>query len=178
MKVCIDAGHGGSDPGAVNEKLSLQEKDIVLDISMILADMLDYTVVMTRETDRYLSLTDRCMTANTAGADIFVSVHTNAFHAAEAEGIEVLHWPGSERGIKLAELLQVRLVYELEWRNRGIKDRDDLAVLRDTNMPAALAEIGFISNPKEGKAMQACNFRRMAAKALKLGINDYIKEKK
>jgi len=176
MDICIDPGHGGSDPGAVNDEWELQEKDIVLDIGERLAVKLEekgHHPVLTRGDDRFVSIRDRAAIANNHETDIFVSIHTNSFTDPDAYGIETLFWPSSTLGHKLADYTQRELVKLFEWANRGIKGRDDLGVLRHTAMPAILPEIGFISNPDEVEVMQRADFRRRAAEALLRGIESF-----
>jgi len=144
--VCVDPGHGGNDPGAVGFD-GLREKDVVLDISRKLAAKLrsfELDVVLTRETDVYITLLERAYTANEAKADLFVSVHTNAVTSRQAHGAEVLVYSLTSSSVPIAEDILDNLT-ELGLRNRGVKPRPDLTVLRRTAMPAVLVETAFIS---------------------------------
>ena len=178
MKIMIDPGHGGKDPGAVNKNIELQEKDVALDISKRLADLLEtdnHEVIMTRDSDRFIGINDRAMKANSEKADIFISIHTNGFNNPSAEGIETLHWPNSKKGAELADNIQKQLINKLDLVDRGLKARDNLGVLRNTSMPAVLLEIGFITNPKEAKLMQQDQFIYNAASAIKAGVDQYAR---
>lgn len=144
--VCIDPGHGGYDPGAVAFD-GLREKDVALDIAKKLATKLrsfELDVVMTRETDVYITLLERAYIANEANADLFVSVHTNSVTSRQAHGAEVLVYSLSSASVPVAEDILDNLT-ELGLRNRGVKPRPDLTVLRRTAMPAVLVETAFIS---------------------------------
>jgi len=144
--VCVDPGHGGKDPGAVAFD-GLQEKDIVLDISRKLVDKLrsfELDVVLTRETDVYVPLLERAYNANEIGADLFVSIHTNSVTSRQAHGTETLVYSLTSSSVPVAEDILSNLT-ELGLRNRGIKPRPDLTVLKRTDMPAILVETAFIS---------------------------------
>ena len=94
--ICIDAGHGGKDSEAVGN--GLLEKDIVLNIAKILKVQLlekGFNICMTRENDTFIELKDRCIIANKAKADIFVSIHCNSAENKSAYGFEIYHSQGS-----------------------------------------------------------------------------------
>lgn len=171
MKICIDPGHGGSDPGAVGPA-GTQEKVIALAISLRVAALLRPVadVVMTRETDIDMELRDRAVMAD--GADCFVSIQCNAADKPEAQGTETLYYPGSVWGRRLAQAIQQRLVPAIDTADRGLKERSDLAVLRLTNPPAALVEIAFLSNPEEEARLNDPALHAAAAQAIVQGIAD------
>jgi len=153
MKICIDAGHGGIDPGAVGTTpFRLDEKTIDLVIAGHLEEALEargHWVVMTRRHDRALALADRAAFANQRGADLFVSIHLNAASDPAAEGMEVFHFPGSVAGEQFADQVMAAMAAAFpEHRNRGVKSAS-FVVLRDTHMPAILVECEFISNPRQ-----------------------------
>ncbi|MEW5910666.1 MAG: N-acetylmuramoyl-L-alanine amidase, partial [Thermodesulfobacteriota bacterium] len=91
-RIVIDAGHGGKDFGAPGHTIGVYEKDVVLDIAKKLSKRvqkdLNLDVVLTRDSDRYLTLEERTAIANTKNADLFVSIHTNATRDHRAHGIE------------------------------------------------------------------------------------------
>ena len=153
MKICVDAGHGGSDPGAVGlEPFELREKDVVLAVSRELRGILTgrgHRIVMTRDDDRTLRLSDRTELANRERVDLFVSVHANSVASPEPEGIEVFHFPGSLRGNALAAAVMAQLTRAFpDHKNRGVK-QGSLFVLRHSLAPAILVETEFISNPRQ-----------------------------
>lgn len=100
--------------------------------------------MLTRENDVYVTLLERAYTANEANADLFVSVHTNAVTSRQAHGAEVLVYSLTSSSMPVAEDILDNLT-ELGLRNRGVKPRPDLTVLRRTAMPAVLVETAFIS---------------------------------
>lgn len=149
---CIDAGHGGRDWGAAYA--GRLEKIETLDIAHELNYNLDTVcdTVLTRLEDEYVSLAERAAIANRLGADIFVSIHVNADPDNDdpddpvAKGEEIWIYEGSATGRKLAEHIQ-KYVNTYASVNRGIKETSSLAVLRLTQMPAVLVEVGFIDDP-------------------------------
>jgi N-acetylmuramoyl-L-alanine amidase len=153
MKICIDAGHGGSDPGTVGTSpFRVAEKAVALQISLLLEQELEergHWVVMTRRTDRTLSLLARVRFANRLKADLFASVHANAAASAAVEGMEVYHFPGSREGRRAAVAVLAGLVSAFpRHRNRGVKEAN-FAVLRETTMPAILVETEFLTHPRQ-----------------------------
>ncbi len=149
-KIVIDAGHGGNDPGAVYE--DRLEKDDVLDLSLAVGENLKqrgYDVEYTRTTDVYESPFEKATKANAAGADLFVSIHRNASaNPNTAEGIETLVY--NDTGIKteIAESINEQLE-AVGFKNRGVKERPNLVVLKRTEMPAVLLEVGFINSDSD-----------------------------
>lgn len=187
MKVCIDAGHGGSDPGAVDpiekdqddgvyeDVLYTKESRINLRASIMLRDLLSnkHDVVMTREDNNYVTLSDRADMANQVNADIFISLHANAALRKSAHGIETLYYPTSENGKKLAQLVQNELISASGAYDRGVKPRENLYVLRKTKMPAILVEIGFITNPREEHLLNQNEYLHMLMKSVEKGVEKY-----
>lgn len=145
MNVCVDAGHGGRDSGAVNG--NTLEKDIALKVALKLYKLIesDYNVTLTRNKDSYVSLQDRVEISNKFDSDFFVSIHVNSSQAPyTATGIETLIYENKGDTKRLAENVQNSLISNLGAVNRGIKIRNDLYVLKNTKCPAILVEIGFI----------------------------------
>lgn len=174
-KICIDPGHGGTDPGAVNG--AAREKDIVLDVGLKLKALLEkagHKVVMTREHDFYATPIAKAQVANAAEADIFVSLHCNGHQQETANGTEVWFYTGSEDGEKLAKCLQEKLIARLGRRDRGVKHRKDLIVLNSTKMTAALVEIAFITNNDEKMLLTNAGYRSHIAQAIFEGIQQYL----
>lgn len=166
--VVLDAGHGGSDSGAVGN--GYYEKDFTLSIVKAAKTYFDsngnYKVYYTRLDDTYPSLSERYKLANEVQADIFLSVHINSA-GSTATGTETLYNPDRNKknsaGLtcyQLANFTQKRVQAATGFKNRGIKQRcsrlgNGLAVLNNNNGPATLTEIGFISNKTEAKKMAA-----------------------
>ena len=151
MKVMIDPGHGGGDPGAITDPLT--EKVLNLELANVICRKLEVTFCdhkITRTHDEYLSLAARYKMANKWGADYFISVHHNSFNTPGANGYEVLYYWKSDKGSELADSLCQYVSRNFpHMRNRGLKPRKGTAVLRGTRMPAILIEAGFISSEKD-----------------------------
>ena len=139
LKICLDAGHGGSDPGATS---TIRESDMNLDVILKLGKKLKQskaTVVYTRTSDTYVSLAARAAIANNNNADLFVSVHHNSASDPSANGSETICYPGSQESLTLATLILDNLVSSLKTRRRSVIQRDDYTVTY-TNMPAVISE--------------------------------------
>ncbi|WP_338631928.1 peptidoglycan-binding protein [Clostridium baratii] len=155
-KVFIDPGHGGSDSGAVGN--GLREKDIALDISKKLGDILrknGIQVKFSRTSDVYISLSERAAMANSWGADLFVSVHCNSFSDSSANGTECFSHPTAGTSTKgLSRNVANSIANKLVLTNRGHKEAN-FAVLRLSNMPAILVETAFISNSSNASKLKS-----------------------
>jgi N-acetylmuramoyl-L-alanine amidase len=159
VKVCVDPGHGMSnrspgvfDPGATHTESGIlfRESDIVLKYGLTLKDVLRARAVevfMTRDDDTDPApVTGRAKSAKVAGCDKFVSIHVNAAEVEQAKGLEVLYNDETVQANKaLAEKLQKALIKVTKLKDRGVKLRTDLAVLKFKG-PAVLIELGFIAN--------------------------------
>lgn len=149
-KICLDYGHGGKDLGAVGH--GLKEKDIVLQVGTKVTKILkqhNVDVIHTRPDDVFVELSERAQIANKANADIFVSLHCNAFTSADAQGLEVFSYPNSAEGKRLSQSILDSIVADkLYTKNRGIKTAN-FAVLKRTKMPSCLVELGFITNAED-----------------------------
>lgn len=216
-KIILDAGHGGKDPGAIG-KGGIREKNLVLDIARRLRDMLEskgFDVVMTRDSDEFISLARRADIANRARADLFVSIHANANRSRWIRGFEVYHprekseeiipelvADGNSRYIfdnlkinrrsKNTKAIVLDLIYthnqaeainlakcisrsadkNLEVTARGIKAAS-FYVLKNTQIPAILVEIGYITNAKEAKYLKSDSYRQEIVGAIAKGIINY-----
>ncbi|SUO99589.1 Sporulation-specific N-acetylmuramoyl-L-alanine amidase [Tissierella praeacuta] len=155
VKVHMDFGHGGKDPGAVGD--GLKEKDITLAVGLKIGEILkrhNVEVSYSRTTDTFIELSDRAKMANQAKADIFVSIHVNSATNTSARGVETFSHTGSSKGAILAKDIQDSIIQDKIFTvNRGIKTAN-FAVLRLTKMPSALAELGFISNSEDAKILR------------------------
>ena len=146
-KVVIDAGHGGTDPGAVYK--GRQEKDDNLRLALAVGRILSQNgvdVVYTRTTDVYQTPFEKARIANQTGADWFISFHRNSSpQPNQYSGVESLVYDLSGRKVDMAENINGALG-ELGFKNLGVRARPGLVVLRRTQMPAVLVEVGFINN--------------------------------
>ncbi|MCM3574435.1 MULTISPECIES: N-acetylmuramoyl-L-alanine amidase [Mesobacillus] len=180
--IIIDPGHGGKDPGASG--YGIQEKAVVLDTALKVKALLaktPFSYKLTRETDVYLTLSQRVSLAKSVGGDTFVSIHANAFNGS-ANGTEVYYYgtsatnPYHSDSKRLAAAIQNRLLAAWKLYDRGI-DHGDYHVLRENSMPAVLVELGFIDNKKDNEKLASAWWRQEAAEAIYLGILDYYKAK-
>ncbi|MBP1971366.1 N-acetylmuramoyl-L-alanine amidase [Virgibacillus natechei] len=167
MKLYLDPGHGGSDPGAQGN--GINEKDIVLDIARHLRDILssDYKnvdVMMSRSNDRTKGLQERTNEANSWGADYYLSIHCNAFNGS-AQGYEdYIHSSLSDSSQTAAyqDIMHDEITNVNELRNRGQK-KANFHVLRETAMSALLTENGFIDNEHDAALLKSPSWRREVA---------------
>ena len=180
MKICLDPGHGGEDPGAAFR--DLKEKDVVLDIALACMEGLQrfHWTALTRTSDLYIPLGNRVQLANSWHADLFVSVHCNAdpdiddHGMPEARGEEIWIYPGSVPGRQAAEAIKQHVdSFFKQHPFRGIKESRNFFVLKYTAMPALLIETGFIDNISEHGAFGRAVFRRGIGLRLARGLLDY-----
>jgi len=177
--VVIDPGHGGKDPGAIGIG-GLEEKEITLPIAqMVYIKSLDdpyLHVVLTRRDDRYTHPSDRISAANDLGADLYVSIHANAFRSSDVSGVETLV-NETERtdsaSYRLAEMLQRHMISATGAVDRGVKWAP-LFIGRAT-MPAALVETGFVTNSREARLLQSTSYQSTIADAILAAINQFLK---
>ena len=176
--IVIDPGHGGTSTGAIGPT-GLLEMYVVLDVGLRLAAKLSdagATVILTRNGDRTVSLESREKMANSAHADLFVSIHANAHPSSLVGGTETYYYKGkatSTSSFQAAVQIQNELVKALGLRNIGVK-HGNFHVIRETKMPAVLVEIAFLSNPKEEALLKTADFREASAKAIFAGILNYF----
>lgn len=165
MKIAIDPGHGMSnrddgvyDPGACKKVngVTYAEADIALDYALTLKRLcveqgIPFFLTRTSSADP-APVTTRAARARKAGCTHFISLHLNSSTSAQASGLEVLYRTDA-KDKPLASALQKKLIAVTGFRDRGIKQRTDLAVLKFTPGPAVLIELGFISNPSDREWM-------------------------
>jgi N-acetylmuramoyl-L-alanine amidase len=189
--VLIDPGHGGSDPGAIGVT-GLREKEVNLDIALRVRDELvarGYQVIMTRSSDVTLSLQDRIVISRSVKPDILVSIHANSYHTPDVSGTIVLYYdnrypqaryPASEEMIrlspesrKLAEALLKAAVKAAGTVDRGLLE-SSVYMVRMGNVPSALIETAFLSNPGDEKKLRDPAFRQKMAIGIADGISNYL----
>ncbi len=193
--VVLDAGHGGYDPGAVGRdaggNIILYEKEVCLKIAQKVKGRLEQkgvAVLMTRTGDTALGSTEmtdllaRAEIANNADADLFVSIHNNAFSSPEATGTCVLYSgmnPNEGYGISgkdVAQNIQDLLVKATGLRDRGIVARPNIVVLKETVMPAVLIECAFITCPTDQQILSNDTKLNSMADAICEGIINSLKQ--
>ena len=169
--VVIDPGHGGADKGGHFGRV--YEKHLALDTSYRLESALrkmGYRTVMTRRSDVFISLPERCRMANQYRNAIFVSVHYNSTWKKHVSGIETFYYGPSSR--KLAAYVQSGMVRHTRTVDRGVKF-GRFYVIRHTKIPAILVEGGFVSNADERNRMKSAYFREAVARGIAEGIQRY-----
>ncbi len=198
--VVLDPGHGGRDPGA-RSKRGQEEKDLALDIAAqtrrILANA-GYSVFMTRDNDRYLTLDERTAKARKWKADLFVSIHMNSSADRASSGRETFilsasgHQSTNDRGkadranrlshpgnrhdaanMILGYYVHKNIMKGIPGIDRGLK-RARFQVLKNAPCPALLVECGFLSNAHEDQQFSSVAYRRKTAEALAAGIMNYL----
>jgi N-acetylmuramoyl-L-alanine amidase len=175
MKVFLNPGHapnGQPDPGACG--CGLRESDVAAQIGRLVEGYLTAAGldVMTLQSD---SLDEVCDTANEWGADVFVSIHCNSAASEFARGVETFSFPGSIGGRDIAGCIQRQIVgafskIDDDFPDRGLKEAN-FYVVRNTDMPACLVEMAFISNEEDAALLKyhADDFARAIAR----GVTDY-----
>lgn len=164
----VDPGHGGPVTRGYNYGAmanGVVEKDAVLEIGLEMRRLWPNEVRLTRSTDRLLSLSDRADIANRANADVFVSLHMNAYNPRpSARGWEIFHATGSETGLDWCKKVSPKVFQSFPngWKNRGIKSAN-YTVLTETSMPAILLEYGFLTNEQDAAWLRTkANLHRLA----------------
>jgi len=171
----FDPGHGGRDPGAGGPR-GCEEKNFALDIAKRAKGYTEsqgFTVGMTRTTDVFVELDERAAIANNAAARYFIAFHLNAAAIGSVDGLETFSLNQGTEGEKLAATLLSELLIVMKINNRGVKQAN-FAVLRETNMPATLLEMGFISNPDQEVKMMNDDYRDAIAKAVAKGLTRFV----
>ena len=175
MKIFIDPGHGGNDPGAIGIK-GTYESNIVLGIALELGEILKnmgFQTEFSRTGDETVALAKRAEMANNTDADLFISIHCNGFVNSAASGVETYSFPGNVKGEKLAKILSEKISEKFKLKNRGAKS-ENFAVLRLSTMPAVLIETAFITNPAEEELMISPGFSRKMANTIAEAVGIYF----
>lgn len=193
--VIIDAGHGGEDGGA-SSAAGLVEKNVNLEISMMLRDMLranGVNVIMTREDDRLLydrnvdfkgrkkklDLAARLTIADTTPDAIFISIHMNSYTNPKYSGLQVWYSPNDPDSSALAELIQSNNKATLQPENtRKIKSAtSSIFLLDNATCPSVLVECGFLSNPDEAAKFETTEYKQKVAFMLFCSITEFLNGK-
>lgn len=181
-KILLDPGHGGKDPGSISYS-GKYEKNVNLTVATKLKEKLESlgaTVYMTRTKDTYINNTERGRMADKLGADILFSIHHNSLGSDKSDyfGLSTyyntINYKNPKYGYDLAEAIYLNAITLNGVYRDGIYDRN-YQVLRETNTPAALIEIGFMSNPQEELNVHNDSFQNLMVEKLSNGIIDYFK---
>jgi N-acetylmuramoyl-L-alanine amidase len=170
--IVLDPGHGGKDTGAIGAAGNA-EKNLVLPIAKITASILqqnpNFKVVMTRSGDTYPTLQDRVALANSLHADIFLSFHANSA-TATAHGTETYY--NTPQSKEFATIVHKHLVAATGFYDRGLRTAN-YYVIKNTTMPSALMELGFLTNSAENKQMLDPAFQQRVGAAVAAAITEY-----
>ncbi|GAA0106862.1 N-acetylmuramoyl-L-alanine amidase CwlD [Paraclostridium sordellii] len=191
--ILLDAGHGGMDPGATNEDKSILEKDINLQITLKLRELLESSgclVLLTREEDTSLyeeeagkttrqkyneNLKNRRKMIEESGVDAFVSIHLNKFEQSKYYGAQTFYPEGQNDSKLLSQFIQDELKRVVDKTNqRKIKPSKDIYLLKENKIPSVLIECGFLSNEKESKLLNDEKYQEKVAWAIYAGIQKYF----
>ena len=173
--VLIDPGHGGKDPGAIGIG-GVREKDIILPISQRIAEFLQQNgvqVVLTRNSDYFVTLPGRVQMAERVGADVFVSIHANSAGAGrpDVSGLETYYY---DNGLSLARVVHNSILQSVNVRDRGVR-RARFYVLRKSSMPSILVETGYLTGRDDVSKLQSAAYQRQMADAIARGILQYLR---
>lgn len=195
--IILDAGHGGIDPGAMSDDKTILEKDINLQITKKVKELIEASggsVILTREEDISLyedgenktirqkyneNLKNRKKIIKESQADMFISIHLNAFQESKYYGAQTFYPKDKEDSKFLANLIQEELKRVVDnTNNRLIKPRDDIYMIKENEIPSSLIECGFLSNEKEAKLLTDEEYQGKIAWAIYIGIQRYFIEYK
>lgn len=174
-RVMVDAGHGGFDNGAAYQ--GRKEKDDTLRLALLVGQILaenGIDVWYTRTTDIYQSPPRKAQIGNESGADLFVSIHRNAAYEPNAyNGVQTLIYNTGDIKEEFADNINKQLE-QVGYQNLGTEVRTNLAVLRQTDMPAVLVEAGFIDSDTDNEIFDERFYQ--TANAIATGIIETIME--
>ncbi len=187
--IVVDAGHGGIDGGAVS-KSGLLEKEVSLQISLMLRDYLQEAgalVIMSRVTDTDLAdpstkgirnrkvqdLKRRTELVNEAGGDLFISLHLNAIPSPRWSGAQTFYNRSISENERLAKFIQAEIRINLENTSRQAKPINNVYLLKQAKIPGALVEVGFLSNPNEAQMLNTEQYQQKIAASIYQGIMRY-----
>lgn len=180
--IIIDPGHGGIKPGAIS-KNGIKEKDINLEVSLKARDILEslgYNVLMTRDDDSHIGIWERVNFANSTDADLFISFHANAHGNTSIKGVQVLYCPaykGNKNDVDQYPFAKSIMDFYLKGTgaaDKGIIQRADLPVVRETKMPAVLVEVGFMTNEEEELLITDDKYQDKIVDSVAKGIENYF----
>lgn len=190
--IVLDPGHGGVDGGAVGDGKVL-EKDIALNVSKRLRDYLQQAgaeVHLTRETDRDLAhdetksisqrkvedIKNRVVFMKEIDPDIFISIHLNSLPTPKWRGAQTFYHPNNPESKILADKIQDQIIFGLENTNRVALAINSVYILKHASRPAALVEIGFLSNPDERELLIQSPYQDKMAASIYFGILNYFSD--
>lgn len=180
--VVIDAGHGGWAPGAI--KQGIKEKDIDLAILLELRKIFEESdenigVYYTRTDDSNPTFDQRVQLANKSDADLFISIHNNSTRSgrmSNTSGTQVMYAESSEDSRRLAQICLEKVTEGLESRNKGLVEGESIYIIRTSEVPVALIEVGFMTNQEELELLRTESYQRRAAQSIYSAIQQAFAE--
>ncbi|MBD2439195.1 N-acetylmuramoyl-L-alanine amidase [Nostoc sp. FACHB-110] len=177
LVVVVDPGHGGKDPGAIGIG-GVREKDIILPIGKRVAEILQQNgvqVIMTRNSDYFVTLPGRVQMAEQANADVFVSIHANSAGAGrpDVSGLETYYY---DSGLSLARVVHSTILQSLNVRDRGVR-RARFYVLRKSSMPSILVETGYLTGREDIAKLRTSAYQNQMAEAIAQGVLQYLRRR-
>ena len=180
LKIVIDAGHGGKDSGAVGFN-GTKEKDLNLVYAKKLYDVLDadakFEPILTRDTDVYLKLSERASIAINNSAHVFLSIHCNASVSRKPNDVQMYYYNAKKDKLLAEALFQVVDKidgFTSKWSKTIFGNFYVLRRLKDSNIPACLIEIAFISNLEDEKTLKDQEFQNKFVKELTKGLRAFV----
>ncbi|WP_431805023.1 N-acetylmuramoyl-L-alanine amidase [Halobacillus andaensis] len=176
VRITLDPGHGGTDPGAIGVN-SIYEKDVNLSTAQRTYDQLSdagATVTMTRSGDQYVDLDERVNISHSYDTDAFISFHYNASASSSARGISS-YYHDDNKDSSWARTMQNQLAGKTDRQNDGVF-QEDFRVVKDNHAPAVLLELGFLTNQEEAEVVQTDSYQSTVADAITEGAIDYFDE--
>ncbi|MBR1970432.1 MAG: N-acetylmuramoyl-L-alanine amidase [Clostridia bacterium] len=182
--IILDAGHGGTDPGAVGynskNEIVARESKINMAITNLVKEKVikqGYNVILTRSGDDYISLSDRVAIEKSHNADMFVSIHCNSIDKSEINGTQVYYHASSEKGAVLAKNIYESIVELTNLAPKKTQNGAHLYVIRETVCPAVIVETAFISNESDRNYLLSSEGQQTIAEAIFRGIKKTIENK-
>lgn len=184
--VVLDAGHGGTDGGAIGLTTGCKEADINLNVTLKVKVLLESTgvrVVLTRPDEGSLcgepyskqrDMQLRAKLIEDAAPDVVVSVHMNSYPDASVKGAQVFYYPDSESGRELAQSIQQSFISFVDGNNKRVVKEGDFFLLRTYAGPSALVECGFLTCPQEEKLLLKDEYQDLVAYSIFNGIMQYL----
>ena len=176
--VIIDPGHGGKDSGALGIG-GAREKDVILPIGKRLGEILQQNgvqVILTRDSDYFVTLPGRVQLAERANADVFVSIHANSAGASrpDVNGLEVYYY---DSGLSLARIVRSSILQSIgTLKDRGVR-RARFYVLRKSSMPSILVETGYMTGREDMARLRTSAYQNQMAEAIARGVLQYLKRR-
>lgn len=177
----IDAGHGGADSGTLAINPKYEEKSINLSIAFMIKERLEKNrnvkVYMTREGDQFLTPKERVRYIDKFNPKMVISIHCNSADNLEATGVEVLYNTQNEESKNLSRECLDAIVNSTQQADRGLLEGDNIYIVRNTKVPIALVEVGFLSNRKELHYLLKKDNQKKIADAIVKGIKEAERKK-